>query len=72
MTARDKADEPTNERDLAREERIASRPHSVAARCGVSVETVRRWISRGQLRAIKRGGVVLVLEDDLAEFLGGR
>ena len=44
----------------------------VAGRLSVSVTTVRRWIRRRELAAVKLGGAVRVRERDLEEFLAAR
>lgn len=49
--------------------RLAYRANEVAAAVGVDPKTVRRWISTGALPVIRRGKVVLVPADTLAEFL---
>ncbi len=44
-------------------------PHTVAARCGVSVSTVQRWLRDGTLRGVKLGPRMwTVPEAALAEF----
>ena len=42
---------------------------SVAARLGVSVKSVRRWINRGELEAHKFGRQIRIAEPDLAAFI---
>ena len=45
---------------------------TAAARLGVDERTIRRAISRGELRAIKRAGVFQILPMDLDRFRSGR
>ena len=47
------------------------RPGKVAAICGVTRNTVYRWLRRGVLRRIKIGGVTYVSASALREYLNG-
>jgi excisionase family DNA binding protein len=47
-------------------------PQEVAYELGVDVQTVRRWIHNGRLRAFKPGKEYRIREDDLEEFLRAR
>jgi excisionase family DNA binding protein len=47
-------------------------PQDVADELGVDVETVRRWIKAGRLRAFKPGKEYRILKSDLEEFLRAR
>lgn len=40
-----------------------------AQRLGVDIRTVKRWIKKGKLRALKPGKCVQVLESDVLELL---
>jgi excisionase family DNA binding protein len=46
--------------------------HGVADELGVDVQTVRRWIQSGKLKAFKPGKEYRVREADLEEFLAAR
>ncbi len=46
--------------------------HGIADELGVDVQTVRRWIQSGRLRAFKPGKEYRVREADLEEFLAAR
>jgi len=46
--------------------------HGIADELGVDVQTVRRWIQSGKLRAFKPGKEYRVREADLEEFLAAR
>jgi excisionase family DNA binding protein len=46
--------------------------HGIAEELGVDVQTVRRWIQSGKLRAFKPGKEYRVREADLEEFLAAR
>jgi excisionase family DNA binding protein len=46
--------------------------HGIAEELGVDVQTVRRWIHSGRLRAFKPGKEYRVRESDLEEFLAAR
>jgi excisionase family DNA binding protein len=46
--------------------------HGIADELGVDVQTVRRWIQSGRLRAFKPGKEYRVREGDLEEFLAAR
>jgi excisionase family DNA binding protein len=46
--------------------------HGIADELGVDVQTVRRWIHTGKLRAFKPGKEYRVREADLEEFLAAR
>jgi excisionase family DNA binding protein len=46
--------------------------HGIAEELGVDVQTVRRWIQSGKLRAFKPGKEYRVREEDLEEFLAAR
>jgi excisionase family DNA binding protein len=46
--------------------------HGIADELGVDVQTVRRWIQSGKLRAFKPGKEYRVREADLEEFLADR
>jgi excisionase family DNA binding protein len=46
--------------------------HGIADELGVDVQTVRRWIQSGRLRAFKPGKEYRVREADLEEFLADR
>jgi excisionase family DNA binding protein len=46
--------------------------HGVAEELGVDVQTVRRWIQSGKLKAFKPGKEYRVREADLEEFLAAR
>jgi excisionase family DNA binding protein len=46
--------------------------HGIADELGVDVQTVRRWIHSGKLRAFKPGKEYRVREADLEEFLAAR
>jgi excisionase family DNA binding protein len=46
--------------------------HGIAEELGVDVQTVRRWIQSGRLRAFKPGKEYRVREADLEEFLAAR
>jgi excisionase family DNA binding protein len=46
--------------------------HGIADELGVDVQTVRRWIQSGRLRAFKPGKEYRVRETDLEEFLAAR
>jgi excisionase family DNA binding protein len=46
--------------------------HGIADELGVDVQTVRRWIQSGRLRAFKPGKEYRVREADLDEFLADR
>jgi excisionase family DNA binding protein len=46
--------------------------HGIAEELGVDVQTVRRWIQSGRLRAFKPGKEYRVREGDLEEFLAAR
>jgi excisionase family DNA binding protein len=46
--------------------------HGIADELGVDVQTVRRWIQSGRLRAFKPGKEYRVREGDLEEFLASR
>lgn len=46
--------------------------HGIAEELGVDVQTVRRWIQSGSLRAFKPGKEYRVRESDLEEFLAAR
>jgi excisionase family DNA binding protein len=46
--------------------------HGVADELGVDVQTVRRWIQSGKLKAFKPGKEYRVRESDLEEFLAAR
>ena len=46
--------------------------HGIADELGVDVQTVRRWIQSGKLRAFKPGKEYRVRETDLEEFLAAR
>jgi len=41
----------------------------VATMAQLHERTVRRWIKRGWLRAIKRGRVVRILSEDVLDFI---
>lgn len=43
---------------------------AVAARCGVSPATVRRWIRAGDLQAVRVGQSYRVSDEALASFIG--
>jgi excisionase family DNA binding protein len=47
-------------------------PQDIADSLGVDVETVRRWIKGGRLRAFKPGKEYRIREADLEEFLRER
>ena len=44
-------------------------PHEVAARCRVSLRTVRRWIADGELPVLHLGRSVRIRKSALAAFL---
>lgn len=46
--------------------------HDIADELGVDVQTVRRWIHSGRLRAFKPGKEYRIQESDLEEFLRAR
>jgi excisionase family DNA binding protein len=46
--------------------------HGIADELGVDVQTVRRWIQSGKLRAFKPGKEYRIREADLEEFLAAR
>jgi excisionase family DNA binding protein len=46
--------------------------HGIAEELGVDVQTVRRWIQSGKLRAFKPGKEYRVQQADLEEFLAAR
>jgi excisionase family DNA binding protein len=46
--------------------------HGIAEELGVDVQTVRRWIQSGKLKAFKPGKEYRVREADLEEFLAAR
>jgi excisionase family DNA binding protein len=46
--------------------------HGIAEELGVDVQTVRRWIQSGKLRAFKPGKEYRIRETDLEEFLAAR
>jgi excisionase family DNA binding protein len=46
--------------------------HGIADELGVDVQTVRRWIHSGKLKAFKPGKEYRVREADLEEFLAAR
>jgi excisionase family DNA binding protein len=46
--------------------------HGIADELGVDVQTVRRWIQSGKLKAFKPGKEYRVREADLEEFLAAR
>jgi excisionase family DNA binding protein len=46
--------------------------HGIAEELGVDVQTVRRWIQSGKLRAFKPGKEYRIKEADLEEFLAAR
>ena len=47
-------------------------PQEIADELGVDVQTVRRWIHDGRLRAFKPGKEYRIREEDLEEFLRAR
>jgi excisionase family DNA binding protein len=48
------------------------KPSEVAELLGVCRALVYRWVSRGELPAVRIGSLVRVLDDDLARFASGR
>jgi excisionase family DNA binding protein len=46
--------------------------HGIADELGVDVQTVRRWIQSGKLKAFKPGKEYRIREADLEEFLAAR
>jgi excisionase family DNA binding protein len=56
-------------RDLAHHHIGFSTVAEVAARLGVSVRTVRRWIKSGDLVAHRFGSAVRIAESDLKAFI---
>lgn len=49
--------------------RRAFRPDEVAASTGLSIETVRRDIAMGRLKARRNGRAILVLAEDVDSYL---
>jgi excisionase family DNA binding protein len=50
-------------------ERLLSVKEAAAALGGVSVWTIRAWLSRGVLRRTKVGGRTMITESELSRFL---
>lgn len=59
--------EQANER--AAWNRLAFSVHEAAAALGLSASSIWKWISLGQLRAIKVGGRTLITADELNRVL---
>jgi excisionase family DNA binding protein len=58
-----------NEPDLAPSLRLAYSIHEAAAALGLSTSSIWKWISLGQLRAIKVGGRTLITAAELNRVL---